>query len=108
MNRPMMISAVRSELRRKGTGYNTEKALLRWLDRFFDELLIDDAGQLRLWQRDYFLRKMRYRNGLIGIDLLEAEEAIDLLFAKAGVVFPESSEPEAVPETIKLSETGAR
>ncbi|MCC5914103.1 MAG: hypothetical protein JJU46_06980 [Balneolaceae bacterium] len=85
MNRAKMISAVRTELRRSGEGYIREKTAVRWIDRFLDDLLIDESGQIRPWQRDYFLRKVRYRNGIYGRDLLEAEEAIELLFKKAGL-----------------------
>lgn len=89
MNRAKLISAVRTELRRAGAGYISEKTAIRWIDRFLDDLLIDEAGQIRPWQRDYFLRKVRYRNGIYGSDLLEAEEALDLLYEKAGVPLPE-------------------
>lgn len=84
MDRSMIISKTRVEIRRKMNSFQKERAVISWIQQFFDEMSIDHSSQVRHWQQEAFLSKLKNKHGLSKEDLLQARSA--LLFMNSAVL----------------------
>jgi len=82
MTRSLILSKIRIELRRKQAGYLTEKTMLRWINRFFDEMSISHSSQIRDWHRELFLSNLRNNENTEYQDVLQAKSSLLFLFER--------------------------
>lgn len=87
MKRSLILSNYRIAFRKKNATYSTEVSTLRWLNRFLDELSIVHSSQLRRWQIDYFVSRLK-EDGFSYEELLQAKSALRFLFDKVLVTQP--------------------
>jgi hypothetical protein len=109
MNRNLILSKLRVELRRKQSDYLTEKLTLNWITQFMDELAISHSSQIRLWQKEYFISKLNSGNHYSKNEILQARSSLLFLFDKVlgkGVgieLNPTQDEYEAAPEIFRVT-----
>ncbi len=82
MTRSLILSKLRIELRRKQAGYSTEKTMLRWINRFLDEMSIAHSSQIRDWQRELFISNLQNDENTRHHDLLQAKSSLLFLFER--------------------------
>ena len=82
MNRSQILSNTRAELRRRRSGYRTEKEICQWITRFLDETGIDHSGQLAAWQIDHFIASLTGNDRYTTADILQARMALYFLLEK--------------------------
>ncbi len=82
MNRSLILSNLRMEIRRKQSGYSTERMMLNWVNRFFEEMSIAHASQIREWQKDLFLKKLQAKGDVSYEEQLQAKSSLLFLFEK--------------------------
>ncbi|MFU8812032.1 MAG: hypothetical protein ACNA78_03635 [Balneolaceae bacterium] len=78
MNRARILSHIRCELRKKKATYPSESVHIRWVERFLDEMAVDYTSQIRPWQIDYFIAKIK-RDGMDFEEQLQARSALRFL-----------------------------
>jgi len=109
MNRSLILSKLRVELRRKQSDYITEKLILNWVTQFLDELSISHSSQIRSWQKEYFISKLKNGNLYSRDELLQARSSLLFLFDKvlgkgiATELNPTQDEYEAAPEFFRVT-----
>jgi hypothetical protein len=81
MKRSLILSNLRTELRKKHADYNTEKLAQKWINEFFDELSIVDSSQIRIWQREHFLKQLKSQQ-LSREEFLQAKSALLFLYSR--------------------------
>lgn len=82
MRKSLMLSNLRIEIRRKQAGYPTEKTMIGWTNKFFDEMSIAHSSQIRDWQKDLFLSKLQKSGEISYEDQLQARSSLLFLFEK--------------------------
>ena len=80
MKKSLILSNLRIELRRKLAGYQTEKTTLKWVEDFFDQMAIVHSSQIRTWQRDAFLSRLKNNENISYEDQLKARSSLMFLF----------------------------
>lgn len=95
MTRSLILSKLRIELRRKQAGYLTEKTMIRWINRFFDEMSITHSSQIRDWHRELFISNLQNKENIEYQDLLKAKSSLMFLFER---VLKQSSGFASKPE----------
>lgn len=80
MNRSLILSNLRIELRKKQADYNTENITCHWVSCFLNDLSIVHANQLERWQIDFFISELKNRNGGTQGEVLQAKSALLFLF----------------------------
>ncbi len=80
MKRSLILSRLRIEIRRKGAGYPTEKNILRWVNKFFDDMSIAHSSQIREWQKELFLSKLQNSEHANYEEMLQAKSSLLFLF----------------------------
>lgn len=79
MKRSLILSGLRTELRKKHADYNTEKLAQKWVNEFLDELSIVHSSQIRSWQKDFFLSGLQNKK-ISKEELLQAKSALLFLY----------------------------
>jgi len=82
MKKSLMLSNLRIELRRKQSSFSTERVMLNWVKKFFEEMSIVHSSQIRDWQKEMFLTNLHKNNEVSFEDLLQAKSSILFLFEK--------------------------
>lgn len=77
-----MLSNLRVELRRKETRFSTERLMLAWAKRFFDEMAIVHSSQIRDWQKEMFLSALQKNNDISYEELLQARSSLLFLYER--------------------------
>jgi len=80
MKKSLILSNLRIELRRKHAGYQTEKSTLKWTEDFLDQMAIVHSSQIRMWQRDAFLSRLKNNENVSYEDQLKARSSLMFLF----------------------------
>lgn len=80
MKKSLILSNLRIELRRKQAGYQTEKYTLKWAETFLDQMSIVHSSQIRLWQRDAFLLRLKNSDDISYEDQLKARSSLLFLY----------------------------
>lgn len=88
MKRSLILSNLRIELRRKETGYSTEKNTIRWVTTFLDQMSIVHSSQIRTWQKDLFLSQLKNREDLSYEVHLQAKSSLLFLFERVLKHYP--------------------
>jgi hypothetical protein len=81
MNRSLIISRTRVEVRRKKGGLPKERVIISWLQKFFDDMSIDHSSQIRIWQKEAFLSKLKSSPGYSREEFLQASSALLFLYS---------------------------
>lgn len=81
MKRSLILSTFRTEFRRKGSSYQLEISALRWVRKFLDEYTVDHSSQIRHWQIEYFISKLKKQDHSYD-DLLQAQSALHFLMKR--------------------------
>lgn len=106
MNRSLIISKTRVEVRRKMAGLQKERSVIRWIERFFDEMSIDHSSQIRLWQRQAFISALQSDPNLSREDILQARSSILFMYQHIldrHVSLFESGESDSEPGVFKIT-----
>ncbi|MCC5941051.1 MAG: phage integrase N-terminal SAM-like domain-containing protein [Balneolaceae bacterium] len=82
MRKSLMLSNLRVELRRKQSSFSTERMMINWVKKFFEEMSIVHSSQIRDWQKEMFLSDLRKKEEISYDDLLQAKSSILFLFEK--------------------------
>jgi len=81
MNRSLIISRTRVEIRRKLTGLQKERAVIGWIQKFFDDMSIDHSSQIRLWQQQAFLSNLKSNPDVSREEVLQARSALLFMYS---------------------------
>lgn len=82
MNRSLILSKLRIEVRRKHAGFSTERTMMYWVRRFLDEMSISHSSQIREWQKEMFLTKIQNKSDISYEELLQARSSLMFLFER--------------------------
>lgn len=99
MNRSLILSNLRIELRRKQAKFLAEKNSVNWIKAFFDEMSIAHSSQIRSWQKELFISRLRNNSDISREELLQAESALTFLYdrvLKQSNGFVKSTDDEAI------------
>ncbi|WP_234572555.1 phage integrase N-terminal SAM-like domain-containing protein [Rhodohalobacter sp. 614A] len=89
MNRALILSKLRIEIRRKEAGYPTERTMIRVARHFMDRMSLTHASQIREWHKDLFLSQLKNDENISDEELLQTKSSLLFLFEK--VLKPSSS-----------------
>lgn len=106
MDRSMIISKTRVEIRKKMAGLQKERSIIRWLQKFFDDMSIEHSSQIRLWQQQAFLSKLKSETGITREDLLHARSALlflNLTIFGKGITDLDTPELDSEPGIFKIT-----
>jgi|SRR6056297_3079110 len=106
MNRLLIISKTRVEIRKKMGGLQKERALVGWLQRFFDEMSIDHSSQIRLWQKEAFISNLKNNSNCSREEVLQARSALLFLYSSIlglNGVSSRSSDLDSEPGVFKIT-----
>lgn len=108
MKRSLILSNLRIELRRKQAGYSTEKNTIRWVRIFLDQMSIAHSSQIRIWQRDLFLSKLKGSGEVSYEEQLQAKSSLLFLYNRVLKLTPgfssyEPDEPENEPGVFRIT-----
>lgn len=82
MNRSLILSKLRIEIRRKESGYPTERTMIRNVQKFLESMSLSHSSQIRGWHRDLFLSRMRSDPDRSEEELLQMKSSLLFLFEK--------------------------
>lgn len=80
MNQNLMISRVRTELRRKNASFSTERTTVRWIKTFFESMSLTHSSQIEQWQMEAFLSTVADRRSLNRDEILKARSSLRFLY----------------------------
>lgn len=105
MKRSLILSNLRIELRRKQTGYTTEKITIRWVTAFLDRMSVVHSSQIRTWQKDLFLSELKNRDDVSYEVQLQAKSSLLFLFERVLESCPgfTSENQENYTETFRIT-----
>lgn len=106
MDRSLIISRTRVEIRKKKAGLQKERAIIRWLQKFFDDMSIEHSSQIRQWQQEAFLSKLKSGAGISREDMLQARSALlflNLIVFGKGATALHLSEIDSEPGIFKIT-----
>lgn len=76
MDKSLIISKIRVELRKQKEGLQKERAIIKWVQNFFDESSIEHSSQIRFWQQKAFLSDIKRGTNYSREDHLQARSAL--------------------------------
>lgn len=100
MNRSLILSRLRIEVRRKGAGYPTERTMIRTARKFMENMSLSHSSQIREWHRDLYLSRLKGNESITEEELLQTKSSLLFLFERVlkpsntFVQTDENSEPE--------------
>lgn len=89
MNRALILSKLRIEVRRKEAGYPTERTMIRVARNFMDRMSLTHASQIREWHKDLFISQLKNDENISDEELLQTKSS--LLFLYERVLKPSNS-----------------
>lgn len=106
MNRSLILSRLRIEVRRKQAGYPTEKTMVGWAKQFMDHMSLSHSSQFREWQRDLFLANLKNGSDVSEKEILQAKSSLLFLYErvlKLSSGYVENYEEEAGPGVFRIT-----
>lgn len=95
MNKSLIISKTRVEIRKKMAGLQKERTVIGWIQTFFDDMSIDHSSQIRLWQQEAFISRLQNNSDLSREEILQARSALLFMYnnvlGKSGSSFQNSN-----------------
>lgn len=80
MNRSLILSKLRIEVRRKNSGYPTERTMIRNAKKFLEGMSLTHASQIREWHRDLYISRLKNEEQLSDEELLQTKSSLLFLF----------------------------
>jgi len=100
MNRSLILSKLRIEVRRKESGYPTERTMIRNVRKFLDGMSLTHASQIREWHKDLYISRLKNKENISDEELLQTKSSLLFLFERvlkpsnSFVQTEENSEPQ--------------
>ena len=82
MNCDLILSRLRVEVRRKESGYPTERTMIRVARNFMDQMTLTHASQIREWHKDLFLSQLKNDNSISDEEYLQSKSSLIFLYEK--------------------------
>lgn len=82
MNRALILSRLRIEVRRKGSGYPTERTMIRNVKKFMDRMSLTHTSQIREWHKDLFLSQLKNNQTVSEEEFLQSKSSLLFLFER--------------------------
>lgn len=82
MNRDLILSKLRVEVRRKESGYPTERTMIRIAKKFMEQMTLTHASQIREWHKDLFLSQLKNDKSISDEEFLQSKSSLMFLFEK--------------------------
>lgn len=82
MNRSLILSRLRIEIRRKESGYPTERTMIRNVRRFLEGMSLTHASQIREWHKDLYISRLKNKENISDEELLQAKSSLLFLFER--------------------------
>lgn len=82
MNRSLILSRLRIEVRRKQAGYPTERTMIRVVRNFMDRMSLTHASQIREWHKDLFLSQLKNDENISDEEILQTKSSLLFLFER--------------------------
>lgn len=82
MNRSLILSKLRIEVRRKDSGYPTERTMIRIVRNFLEKMSLSHSSQIREWHRDLYLSRLKSDQNISDEDLLQTKSSLLFLFER--------------------------
>lgn len=80
MNRSLILSKLRIEVRRKGSGYPTERTMIRNVGKFLEGMSLTHAAQIREWHMDLYISRLKNEEKISDEELLQTKSSLLFLF----------------------------
>src|SRR6056297_806669 len=106
MNRLLIISKTRVEVRRKKGGLQKERTVIGWLQKFFDDMSIDHSSQIRLWQKEAFISNLKNNPDCSREEVLQARSALLFMYSTIlgmNGVISRSADLDSEPGVFKIT-----
>lgn len=82
MNRSLILSKLRIEVRRKDSGYPTERTMVQNVRKFLDGMSLTHASQIREWHKDLYISRLKSKENVSDEELLQTKSSLLFLFEK--------------------------
>lgn len=82
MNRSLILSKLRIEVRRKGSNYPTERIMIRTARNFLENMSLSHSSQIRSWHRDLYLSRLKNDQNISEEELLQTKSSLIFLFER--------------------------
>lgn len=82
MNRSLILSKLRIEVRRKESGYPTERTMVRNVRKFLEGMSLTHASQIREWHKDLYISRLNNHEDISDEELLQTKSSLLFLFEK--------------------------
>ena len=82
MNRSLILSKLRIEVRRKNSGYPTERTMIRNARKFLEGMSLTHASQIREWHKDLYISRLKSKENVSDEELLQTKSSLLFLFEK--------------------------
>lgn len=82
MNRALILSKLRIEVRRKRTGYPTERTMIRVVRNFLDRMSLSHSSQIREWHKDLFLSQLKNEENVSEEQILQTKSSLLFLYER--------------------------
>lgn len=82
MNRSLILSRLRIEVRRKASGYPTERTMIRIARNFLENMSLSHSSQIREWHRDLYLSRLKSKESISEEELLQTKSSLLFLFER--------------------------
>lgn len=82
MNRSLILSKLRIEVRRKDSGYPNERTMVQNVRKFLDGMSLTHASQIREWHKDLYISRLKSKENVSDEELLQTKSSLLFLFEK--------------------------
>lgn len=82
MNRSLILSKLRIEVRRKNSGYPTERTMIRNVRKFLEGMSLTHTSQIREWHRDLYISRLKNKENISDEELLQTKSSLLFLFER--------------------------
>jgi hypothetical protein len=82
MNRSLILSKLRIEVRRKKSGYPTERTMIRNVKKFLKSMSLTHSSQIREWHRDLYISRLKNKENMSDEELLQTRSSLLFLFER--------------------------
>ncbi len=82
MNRSLILSRLRIEVRRKESGYPTERTMIRIARNFLENMSLSHSSQIREWHKDLYLSRLKSNDSITDEEILQTKSSLLFLFER--------------------------
>lgn len=82
MNRSLILSRLRIEVRRKDSGYPKERTMIRIAKNFLENMSLSHSSQIREWHKDLYLSRLKNNKNTSDEELLQTKSSLLFLFER--------------------------